>query len=784
MQESHREQFNSPVPAEEGSFDIQHLFYLVIRRLWIIALIVAIGMLIVIPQVVNKPRTYRSTGVLKVEQREQKVLNSENVAQELPGSIEYLNTVISAITSRPVMLSVVRQEGLANNRNFNPERKFPGDQIAAILASQVDAHLRKGTRLIEVSVTNRDPAMACTLATAVIREFLKEIYRQRSQISHSANEFLSDEAMKLKEKLKDSEHALQKYKEEHDAISLQQNQNIIVEKLHQLSAAVTAAQDQKLKTEADLELFRSTDPSRTEELLKIPSVAALSGVTALNQQINQAQAELASYKERYLSKHPKYIAAMNRIHSLELALSKAVANAGNDIVIQHDIASKNVAKLEASLKEQEAKSLELDKLSVEYNVLMREVESDTTLYSSVIRRMKETGISMETENTPFTVLEEPLPGRLVQTNAPLLLGGAFLLLTVLATAAVIVLDLTGSSVRSVDQAEVHFGLPVLGSIPEMHHEEGEYFPALSKAAKSAMSKAFRTFRASLAMHDKDKKISEKDVYFPALSKAAKSAMSKAFRTFRASLAMHGKDKKISGKDAYFLALSEAPGSAVAESFRTFRASLAMHDKDKKVSGVTLITSAIPEEGKTLTSINTALCFAKLGEKTLLIDTDLRRPSLHHILLDGVEGPGLSDLLEGTASLEHAIHPTSFPGLFLIPAGKRTAQPAELLAKGGIPALFDAIRPHYANILLDTAPVNAVSDTLIIAHHADRVCLLIQAEKTPLRVIQRALHLIHQTGAKISGTILNRLSRGGAGYYYYYYAGKYGKDSVYGQSAPS
>jgi len=588
--------------------------------------------------------------------------------------------------------------------------------------------------------------MACTLATAVIREFLKEIYRQRSQISHSANEFLSDEAMKLKEKLKDSEHALQKYKEEHDAISLQQNQNIIVEKLHQLSAAVTAAQDQKLKTEADLELFRSTDPSRTEELLKIPSVAALSGVTALNQQINQAQAELASYKERYLSKHPKYIAAMNRIHSLELALSKAVANAGNDIVIQHDIASKNVAKLEASLKEQEAKSLELDKLSVEYNVLMREVESDTTLYSSVIRRMKETGISMETENTPFTVLEEPLPGRLVQTNVPLLLGGAFLLLTVLATAAVIVLDLTGSSVRSVDQAEVHFGLPVLGSIPEMHHEEGEYFPALSKAAKSAMSKAFRTFRASLAMH--------------------------------------GKDKKISGKDAYFLALSEAPGSAVAEAFRTFRASLAMHDKDKKISGVTLITSAIPEEGKTITSINTALCFAKLGEKTLLIDTDLRRPSLHHILLDGVEGPGLSDLLEGTASLEHAIHPTSFPGLFLIPAGKRTAQPAELLAKGGIPALFDAIRPHYAHILLDTAPVNAVSDTLIIAHHADRVCLLIQAEKTPLRVIQRALHLIHQTGAKISGTILNRLSRGGADYYYYYYAGKYGKDSVYGQSAPS
>jgi succinoglycan biosynthesis transport protein ExoP len=489
---------------------------------------------------------------------------------------------------------------------------------------------------------------------------------------------------------------------------LQQNQNIIVEKLHQLSSAATTAQDQKLKTEADLELFQKTDPSRTEELLKIPSVASLPMIASFNQQINQAQTELASYKERYLPKHPKYIAATNKIHSLESALSKAVANAGNDIVTQHEIACKNYEKLEASLKEQESKSLELDKLSVEYNVLVREVESDRTLYSSVISRMKETGVTMDTENTPFVVLEEPLPGSPVRNNIPLILGGAFLLLSFLTTSVIIAIDLTASSIRSLDQAELHFGLPVLASIPVMHQKKG----------------------------------------------------------------------------TYFLAQSDAPGSPAAEAFRTLRTSIAMRDEDKNIKGFTLITSAVPEEGKTITSVNTALCFAQLGEKTLLIDTDMRRPSLHHILLNGKEGPGLSDLLEKSVSLEDSIHPTRFPNLSIMPAGKRTSKPSELLTNSDIRSIFKRLRDQYNHIILDSAPVNAVSDSLIIAHHADRVCLVIRAEKTPRKVIDRALQLIHQTGAKICGTILNRLQHRGAGYYYYYYAGKYGKDSVYGQDTPA
>ena len=367
-----------------ASIDPKHLFFLILSKLWIISLVVLLGMLAVTSKVLNMPVLYKSTGVLKVEQREEKVLKVENVSGESIGSTEYLNTVIQAITSRPILLATVRAEHLDKNPRFNPGGALSDDQLAALLGTMVEAHLRRGTRLIDISATTEDPSLSCTLVTGLIRQFLKEADRQRSSVSRSANEFLADQAAKLKEKLKASENALQHYKELHDAISLQDNQNLIVEKLHHLSAEVNTAQDRKVKIEADLEQFRRTDPSNTGELLKIQSVADAPRVAGLTQQIAQANADFTAVKERYLERHPKYIAARNRIRALEQSRAEAASSAGDEIISQYNDASESLSKLEASLKEQEARSLDLDKLGIEYNVLRRDVESDTALYLSLI----------------------------------------------------------------------------------------------------------------------------------------------------------------------------------------------------------------------------------------------------------------------------------------------------------------------------------------------------------------------------------------------------------------
>jgi capsular exopolysaccharide synthesis family protein len=200
--------------------------------------------------------------------------------------------------------------------------------------------------------------------------------------------------------------------------------------------------------------------------------------------------------------------------------------------------------------------------------------------------------------------------------------------------------------------------------------------------------------------------------------------------------------------------------------------------------VVLFVSAIPEEGKTYTSINTAVVLAQQNLKTLLIDADLRRPSLNKALLHGKETPaGLTDYFSGNASLESIIHQTAVENLSLITAGRRAPNPAELLAATDLPALFNHLLETFDRIIIDSAPVNAVSDALVIAPHVHKTILVIRSGKTPRKAVLRCIMLLKKAQATIGGFVLNRLPTGRtAGYYYYYYGDKYEKDSVYGTSA--
>jgi len=235
----------------------------------------------------------------------------------------------------------------------------------------------------------------------------------------------------------------------------------------------------------------------------------------------------------------------------------------------------------------------------------------------------------------------------------------------------------------------------------------------------------------------------------------------------------------------FIPVIDRPSSAMAESFRTLRAGILLHDPDKSLKGITLITSAIPEEGKSTTALNMAACFAQLGHKTLIIDGDLRRPTLHKLFsTDNPKTAGLSDVLAGKSSPEEAIHESGIPNLFVMTAGNISKNPSELLSSSATASLFNHIKTSFAHVIVDTAPVNAVGDTLTLTHLVDRVCVVIRSGKTPRKAVQRGIQMIRKSGVQITGTILNRLQRSGAGYYYYYYAGKYAKKNGYVTTAYS
>jgi capsular exopolysaccharide synthesis family protein len=169
-------------------------------------------------------------------------------------------------------------------------------------------------------------------------------------------------------------------------------------------------------------------------------------------------------------------------------------------------------------------------------------------------------------------------------------------------------------------------------------------------------------------------------------------------------------------------------------------------------------------------------------RTLLIDADLRLPSVERTLLTSSQAAGFSDLLLGDAHLGKAIHLTAVENLAVMPAGKRVPDPTKLFGRAQLEFLFAQLREDYDRVVIDTAPIHAVSDTLLLLPHVEAVCLVVRAGKTPASAVVRALEKLRDNGAKIVGFVLNALPVNNGGYYYHYHAKGYGADEVYGASA--
>jgi len=733
--------------------DFERLFNLLRAKAWLIAVVAVVVVLAALVYVIRSPKIYESRALIQVEQSTQKVVNIAEVAQENPQTPDFVNTVVQALTSRKLLLRVVYACGLDKDPSFAPPkpdgRPYSEIQLADRLDSKVSVQLLRGTRLVELDVEDQSPEMAQKIASSFIREFLRENFDQKIALSRVANEFLQDEAQKLKTKLEESERKLQAYKEENKAVSLEERQNIIVEKLRDLNTKVTDAKGKRLQLEADIEQLKRIDKANIDELLAINSVSQLPQVALLREQLVAAEVELAGLKERYLPKHPKYIAASTRITNLKQSLGGEVTQAGETLGRLYEAAQESEAKLEVALQEQEEKALELTKIAIPYNVLQRDVESDRALYESVTKRLKETAITQGVEQAPYRIIEEPMvPSTPTKPRTKLILAAALLFGIALGIATVIALDFLDHSLRTVDEAESYLRLPALSAIPDSRKE----------SVSEQVSEAW-----------KDRKLSD----LPA-TLAGKHLL----EPFRKKFSSKANSPEAVRHPLIFV---EDPASLQAEAIRTLRTSLSLLGKQSE-RRTFLFASAIPQEGKSFTSLNFAHSLAQQGQKTVIIDADLRKPKLKNDLLpEAGDIVGLTNYLSGNSDLDDVVIKTPQENLFLIPAGHRAPNPAELLNEEAFRSLLDALLQKYDRVVVDSAPVNAVSDVLTIAACFQTTCLIVRAGKTPKKASLRAVKQLQKAGAHLAGFIFNRLPVGGrsAGYYYYYYGSEYSKDSVYG-----
>jgi succinoglycan biosynthesis transport protein ExoP len=216
-------------------------------------------------------------------------------------------------------------------------------------------------------------------------------------------------------------------------------------------------------------------------------------------------------------------------------------------------------------------------------------------------------------------------------------------------------------------------------------------------------------------------------------------------------------------------LTSQPASYEAEAFRSLRTAISFLGRDRAHKTI-LFTSANPKEGKSFCCLNYSVALAQTGLRTLLIDADIRRPRLTSIALPDTKAQGLTDCLTGQAKAIDCCHPTGIENLFLLPAGRRTSRPSELFASCDLVSLLDELGAHFAQIVLDSPPVNAVSDTQLISKHVQSVCLVVRAIKTPTAAVARACTLLAQAGSTLDGFVFNRMPlRSGRHHYFSGYA---------------
>ncbi len=778
----------------QRGFNLRAFWHSLLERLWIVIICVVAGFFIALGYLARTPKTYQAHSVLEVDFQEPTIAATEDNPMRMRSmflaSQEALRTIEQNLTNREMLARVVRSEGLADDGGAallgssmkvdspakkkgtpvpRPAAKRPQpdlvqgmtftpmeEALAGALSGMVKATIRRGTRLIDLFVTNRDPVMSQRLAEAVGREYIRNSIEHRASFSQESLRYLLEEEERLKGNLQRSEAAVAEYKAKTpDALQLGggtvstgtqpgsgagaggSRGGIVEDKLQELNNKLTAAKTDRLRLEGELQQIEQTGDN-IDALMAIPSISAAALVNEARRSVTQIEADIATLALRYKEKHPKMMAARAALAEAKAKLHDAVSAQPAILRNAIDQAKANEASLQKAIQDQQGTVVALNRAAIGYQELARQAETDRALYESVLRQIKAIDLTKDVKANAVSVVEQatlphlpvsPIPSKAIILG---LLGGLAVGLGLVFGA-----DALDRSVKTVDQAEATLGLPVLAAVPETKNSDANADKKQQDAAKYRM-------------------------------------------------------------------VDVAPGGPIAESFRNLRAALSLlgPEADRRVF---LFASALPNEGKSFTSVNYALSLAQQGHKVLLIDGDLRRPSIHkvfrHVLEPSDDAPGVVDYLIGASVLETAARLVATfepelvvsprlrsgtppkPGqLFVLAGGRRAPNPAELLSDNCFETLTTEAAKYFDRVVIDSAPILAVSDTLLMVPHVQTTCMVVRAAKTPRNAVKRALTLLAATHVRPAGLVLNRLPRRrGAGYYYYYASHGYGDGNSYGKS---
>lgn len=557
------------------------------------------------------------------------------------------------------------------------------------------------SRLVDVTFRSSDPGLAARVANTLADQYIKQSQELRSSTTREASDFLVQQLAEQRKKLEASEQALQAYRERIGSVSLEERQNVVVQRLADLNTALTRASTARIQKETVYNQVRGVvnNPAAIDT---IPAILSNQFVQQQKTELALLQRQRAQLSEKLGPNHPDMVKIGLAIQTAEAKIQAEVAQIVQSMRNEYEAALTEERTLAAELNSQKQEAQTLNRAGIEYGVLQRDSTANRQMFESLLQRTQETGVSQELKTGNIRVVDPaetptaPISPNIFNNLLMAVLGGL-----TLAVGLAFASEYADDRVKNPDEIKKHLGLPFLGMVPALF---------------------------------------DKNVTAPLISNPVPSLFSESFRSIRTNVLFSSTDE--GGR-------------------------------------LIVITSSTPGEGKTVVSANLAVALAQAGHRVLLVDADMRKPRAHEVF-GGSLTPGLSNLLVSNATASEAIHESSTPGLWVMPAGTYPPNPAELLGSKRFRDFAAFLLQYFGWVIVDTPPVMAVTDAAIAANLAHGVLFVVGSEMTSRRIAQRAVEQLELSQAKFLGAVLNRVDLEHNGYYYSrYYRPEYG--NYYGPS---
>jgi len=713
----------------EEKFQVGKYWHIIKPRLHILFIIILFVTAAAYIKVSTTTPIYEANGLLMIEPEYMNVIMFDNRQVFSGYRNEYFNTQIRILQSRSLG-KIVKEEF---NSTFKMNENLQGVNPEDILIQGPEVEPQEDTHLVEVSYRSTSPEAAARLVNLLFDKFIEFKMELKSQSSKTEEKYITRQIKKLQENLSRKEKEMYEYSNRKELFYTSDQDNTVVKKFSDLNQAYTEAQIERINKEA---LYQELKGMSYESY---PDVTRSQLIDNLKSTYSGLESEYKRKSQIFQATYPEMVRLKSQMDTLQERIEKETKDIAQQALrkakSEYESARKKENSLVQLLNRQKEAMLSSNANAIYYKSLSIEVQNMRSLLNYLVRKQKESVVSSRLEGIQTSNIkvidyaEVPKNPVNIEKHKTLILG--VLIGLALGLGVIFLVDYLDQTIKTPEEVKMLLGLPALGIIPSTEAKE-------VKAYDSYQYKYGYRYGNGNPGNSKNQEDNKK------------------------------KDNP-KAQDIELVNFLD-PESLFVEKYRLIRTSI-MLSVPKEPPRVIAVSSALPSEGKTATTINLAVSFSQLGKKTLIIDGDLRKPRMHKIF-KLKNSAGISSYLAGRVEFNQVIHKTQIPNLFVVPSGPLPPNPVELLDSEVMANMLEKLLEKVDFIFIDTPPLVGIVDAIVIAKYTRGMILVTWAGKTHRNALERTKQELDQFNIHTLGVVLNRAHEKRTTYGYHYRAYQY------------